>query len=83
MPATHHSAVLTGAAWSPSMVRSPARPPDRPMMKITRPEISGGRIGRSRRSSGAMAISSSPANSVMPKTSGRPPICAATSDGPK
>ena len=83
MPATHHSAALTGAACGPSNERSPAMPADRPIMKITSPDISGGNIERSRWRSGASAASSTPAKNVMPNTSGSPPSFAASSEGAK
>jgi hypothetical protein len=81
--ATLHSAELTGAPSPPSMRRSPAIEADTPIMKITTPEISGGKIGRNRLSSGARAASKKPAKTVIPNTSGSPPSFAAISDGPR
>ena len=83
IPATDHSAALTGSARVPSSNRSPAIPADQPIMKITRPEISIGNIARSRLSSGASAASSTPANIVIPNTSGSPPSFAASSEAGK
>jgi hypothetical protein len=50
-------------------------------MRITNPEISGGKIVRNRLRAGAIAISSAPAKIVMPKTGGNPPYFAASNDG--
>ncbi len=81
--ATLHSADVTRAPSPPSMSRSPAIEAESPIMKITTPEISGGKIGRRRLRSGARAASRQPAKIVMPNTSGSPPSFAAISDGPR
>ena len=52
-----------------------------PTKKTTSPPISGGSSGLIRRRIGASADWIMPANTVMPKTSGRPPSFKATSDG--
>ncbi len=83
MPATNHSDVPTAAMSGPSIERRPAMPADMPIIRITRPEISGGKIARKRLSSGATAVSSRPAKIVMPNTIGSPPSRTASSDGAK
>jgi hypothetical protein len=83
VPATHHSAALTGSAVGPSIERRPETAADKPIITMMRPDISGGKIARSRLSSGASAVSRTPASTVMPKTSGAPPTFAARSEGTK
>ena len=79
--ATVHSAPLTGGFSGARRTRRPAMPADQPIMKITSPEISGGKNPRRRLSIGAMMASSRPAKSVIPNTSGKPPVRAAKRDG--
>ena len=78
--ATCHSSALIGAASGASSERSPAAPPERPIMNITTPESSTGNTAR-RRGRASTATSSRPANNVMPNTSDNPPAFAASSDG--
>src|SRR4051794_1633639 len=78
-----HSVGVTSWAPVPSTTRKPARPADQPIMKITNPEISGGKMPRNRLRIGASAASNSPAKIVIPKTSGNPPARAASKEGAK
>ena len=52
-----------------------------PTRNTTRPANSGGTNGRSRDHARDRAISTTPANIVMPHTRGRPPAFAASSEG--
>ena len=83
VPATHHSAMLTGSAAGPRIERRPETAADKPIITMISPDISGGKIARSRLSSGASAVSRMPAKIVMPNTSGAPPTFAASSEGTK
>jgi hypothetical protein len=60
---TIQSAGSMGAACGPSNESRPAIPPDRPIMKMTSPETSGGKTAHSRLRSGASTSSSTPAKS--------------------
>src|SRR5262249_27672824 len=81
--ATLHSVGSTGTASAARSTRKPAMPADQPIMKITSPEISGGKNPRKRLRIGAITVSNTPAKIVIPKTRGRPPVLAASSEGAK
>jgi hypothetical protein len=80
---TIHSVLLTGKAFPPSTIRRAAMPLAHPIMKMTSPEISGGKNDLRRLNSFATTTSTAPANTVMPNSSGSPPALTASMDGPR
>jgi hypothetical protein len=66
---------------SPTRIRSAASPMMTPIKNTTRPAVSDGMNVRRGVHTRESAISTRPANIVMPHNSGMPPIFSASSDG--
>ena len=79
--ATAYEAAPGGSAKPmPKILRKPSRPIVKPIIATTKPAISGGKNGRSGRSTRDTVISTAPANIVMPNISGKPPAFSASND---
>ena len=75
--------VRAGAPAVPARNRVPAAPDVTPAISTTNPESSVGNKGRSLCSTRDSADSTTPAKTVIPKSSGSPPSLTAPSDGPR
>ncbi len=82
-PIQRCSGLIAAGLPMPKRSRTPSTASVMPTRKITSPAISGGKNGRSRGSTRATAISTRPAKTSMPASSGRPPACTASSAGPR